>query len=85
MPRPKKTTVDQENNGSASSQISALTAEIVKLTEHLKANPKDYSSRRGLLKKVGKRKSLLRYLMSTNVDLYKSVAAENGLKIAVIM
>jgi small subunit ribosomal protein S15 len=82
MPRIKKSVVDAENNGSATAQISALTAEIVKLTGHLKANPKDYSSRRGLLKKVGRRKSLLRYLMSTDVDLYKAAIEANGLKLS---
>jgi small subunit ribosomal protein S15 len=82
MPRPKKSTaVSTISDGTPSAQITALTAEISKLTEHLKANPKDYSSRRGLLKKVGKRKSLLRYLQTNDQEEYKAVATANNLKI----
>ena len=83
MPRIKKSaSVVNVGDGSPSAQISALSAEILKLTEHLKANPKDYSSRRGLLKKVGKRKSLLRYLQSTDENEYIAVATANNLRIA---
>jgi small subunit ribosomal protein S15 len=75
-----KNKTNSADTGSASTQISALTAEIHKLTGHLKANPKDFSSRRGLLKKVGTRKSLLRYLARTDEVEYKSVIAANGLR-----
>jgi small subunit ribosomal protein S15 len=75
-----KEKVSGTDTGSPASQISALTAEILKLTEHLKVNPKDYSSRRGLLKKVGNRKSLLRYLQSNEIETYKEVILANGLR-----
>ncbi|MGL4757906.1 MAG: 30S ribosomal protein S15 [Patescibacteria group bacterium] len=82
MPRTKKSAaVVNSGDGSPSAQITALSAEILKLTDHLKANPKDYSSRRGLLKKVGKRKSLLRYLQSNDTKEYKAVAEANGLRV----
>ena len=61
-------------------QIAILTESILQLTEHLKINPKDFSSRRGLLKKVGKRKSLLRYLSSVSSARYKKTAMANNLK-----
>ncbi len=81
MPRTKKSSaVINSGDGTPSAQITALSAEIIKLTEHLKANPKDYSSRRGLLKKVGKRKSLLRYLQSNDTNEYYAVAEANNLK-----
>jgi small subunit ribosomal protein S15 len=80
MAKTTKASLSEANNGSASSQITALTAEILKLTEHLKANPKDYSSRRGLLKKVGNRKSLLRYLQSNDIEQYQEVILANGLR-----
>jgi small subunit ribosomal protein S15 len=81
MPRPKKSLASNSGEGTPSVQITALSAEIIKLTEHLKANPKDYSSRRGLLKKVGKRKSLLRYLQSNDNPEYRAVAEANNLRI----
>jgi small subunit ribosomal protein S15 len=61
-------------------QIAVLTEEIYNLTIHLKANPKDFSSRRGLLKKVGKRRSLLRYLSTVSQARYKKTLAVNSLK-----
>ena len=78
----KSSIVSKTDTGTPESQITALSSEILKLTEHLKANPKDYSSRRGLLKKVGTRKTLLRYLHSNDIDTYKAVAVANNLKVA---
>ena len=66
--------------GSTEVQISLLTTEIVNLTSHLKINPKDFSSRRGLLRKVGRRRSLLRYLSSVSPARYKKVLSVNSLK-----
>lgn len=82
MPKAKKTNVVSavSSDGTPSAQVTALSTEIIKLTEHLKANPKDYSSRRGLLKKVGRRKSLMRYLQTNDVEAYKAVALANNLK-----
>ncbi|STQ86513.1 30S ribosomal protein S15 [Helicobacter muridarum] len=58
------------DTGSSEVQIALLTHRISNLTEHLKSNPKDHSSRLGLLKLVGQRKSLLRYLKNKQYDLY---------------
>jgi len=72
--------IHKKDNGSPEVQIAILSQEVKKLTEHLKENPKDYSSRRGLLKKVGKRRSLLRYLSTVSNARYKKTLAANGLK-----
>jgi small subunit ribosomal protein S15 len=70
----------QTDNGSCEVQISILTTEIENLTSHLKTNPKDFSSRRGLLRKVGRRRSLLRYLSSVSQVRYKKVLSTNKIK-----
>ena len=64
---------DVKNTGSTEVQIAILTDEINNLTEHLKENKHDYHSKRGLLMKVGKRRSLLDYLKRTNVVSYREV------------
>ncbi len=61
------------DTGSSEVQIAILTARINELNEHLKANPKDHHSRRGLLKMVGKRKGLMKYLKRTNLDGYREL------------
>ena len=66
--------------GSAEVQIAILTEEIKNLTEHLKEHKHDFHSRRGLLKKVGKRRSLLNYLLKTDVKRYRDVVAKLGLR-----
>lgn len=76
----KKYQIHNQDSGSPEVQIAVLTQDITNLTEHLKENPKDVSSRRGLLKKVGKRKRLLRYLASEDTTRYKKVVAANSLK-----
>jgi len=75
-----KTKKHDTDTGSSAVQIAILTQEINNLTDHLKSNPKDFSSRRGLLKKVGKRRSLLRYLATVSVSEYKEVLKANALK-----
>jgi small subunit ribosomal protein S15 len=75
-----KTQIHGTDTGSAEVQISVLTMEITNLTTHLKINPKDFSSRRGLLRKVGKRRDLLRYLSSVSQIRYKKVLAANKIK-----
>lgn len=69
---------DAKDTGSSEVQIALLTHRIANLTQHLKANPKDHSSRLGLLKLVGQRKSLLKYIKKTKYDTYiKTIRALN--------
>ncbi|MDD6056514.1 MAG: 30S ribosomal protein S15 [Helicobacteraceae bacterium] len=71
---------DEKDTGSSAVQIALLSDRIKTLTEHLKANKKDHSSRLGLKKLVSKRKSLLSYLKRTNFKTYASVIEKLGLK-----
>lgn len=71
---------DAKDTGSAEVQIAILTNEINALTEHLKNNKQDKASKRGLLIKVGKRRSLLNYLLKTDVKRYRDVVAKLGLR-----
>lgn len=68
------------DTGSADVQISLLTARINHLAEHLRTHAKDHSSRRGLLKMVGKRNSLLKYLSSKQPERYQELIARLGLR-----
>ena len=68
------------DTGSPEVQVAVLTARIAELTEHLKANPKDHHSRRGLLKMVGKRRNLLKYLKNTDIDRYRALIERLGLR-----
>ena len=68
------------DTGSAEVQIAILTEEIKNLTEHLKEHKHDFHSRRGLLKKVGKRRSLLNYLVENDVTRYREVVKSLGLR-----
>lgn len=61
------------DTGSPEVQIAILTARIAELTEHLKSNPKDHHSRRGLLMMVGQRRGLLDYLKKTNLEGYRAL------------
>lgn len=70
----------EKDTGSADVQIALLTKRISELTEHLKINTKDHSSRRGLLKMVATRRSLLDYLKGTASDRYQSVVEKLGLR-----
>lgn len=72
-----KSTTD---TGSAESQIALFTHRINHLTEHLKINKKDHGSRLGLLKLVGKRRKLLTYLHDTEIERYRSIVKELGLR-----
>ncbi len=71
---------DDKDTGSSEVQIALLSQRIADLTEHLKANPKDHSSRLGLLKLVGQRKSLLAYLKKTQYNRYAKLIGELKLK-----
>ena len=68
------------DTGSPEVQVAILTARILELTEHLKANPKDHHSRRGLLKMVGQRRSLLSYLKQVDIERYRSIIARLGIR-----
>ena len=71
---------DAKDTGSPEVQIAILTKEINALTEHLKNNKQDKASKRGLLMKVGKRRSLLDYLKRTNVVSYREVIKKLNLR-----
>ena len=71
---------DEKDTGSPEVQIAILTKEIEALTEHLKNNKQDKHSKRGLLMKVGKRRSLLDYLVKTDVKRYRAVVNKLGLR-----
>ena len=66
--------------GSPEVQVAILTARIQELTEHLKANPKDHHSRRGLLKMVGQRRGLLDYLKKIDIERYRSLIERLGIR-----
>ncbi|MCI9415967.1 MAG: 30S ribosomal protein S15 [Eubacterium sp.] len=68
------------DTGSPEVQIAILTARIQELTEHLKANPKDHHSRRGLLKMVGQRRGLLAYLKKVDIERYRSLIERLGIR-----
>lgn len=69
-----------KDSGSPEIQIALLTERINELTEHLKRHSKDFSSRRGLLKLVGKRRRLLNYLKDTDLNGYRKIVEELGLR-----
>ena len=71
---------DEKDTGSPEVQIAILTNEINALTEHLKNNKQDKASKRGLLIKVGKRRSLLNYLVKNDVKKYRDVVSKLGLR-----
>ena len=63
----------EKDTGSPEVQIAILTARINELTEHLKQNPHDHHSRRGLLKMVGNRRNLLNYLIKNDINRYRAI------------
>jgi small subunit ribosomal protein S15 len=68
------------DTGSADLQIAMLTDRINQLTEHLKSNQKDHSSRRGLLKMIGRRKRLLSYIQKQDQERYQKLIARLGIR-----
>jgi small subunit ribosomal protein S15 len=88
MPLPKdvKSTIIAEykrgdnDTGSAEVQIALLTQRIRDLTEHLKLHKKDHHTRRGLLKLVGQRRRLTNYLKKTDIERYRTVIAQLGIR-----
>ena len=76
----KKYARNEKDTGSAEVQIAILTEEINDLTEHLKEHTHDYHSRRGLLKKVGQRRNMLNYLAKKDVQRYREIVKQLGLR-----
>ena len=68
------------DTGSAEVQIALLTARVNELTEHLRSHPKDHHSRRGLLKLVGRRRRFLQYLQKRDLEGYRKLIEELGLR-----
>lgn len=69
-----------EDRGSAPVQVAILTARINDLTDHFRKHPKDHHSRRGLLKMVGRRRRLLEYLKREDLERYRSLIEDLGLR-----
>ncbi|MCD8131714.1 MAG: 30S ribosomal protein S15 [Lachnospiraceae bacterium] len=82
----KKTTIMNEyartpgDTGSPEVQVAVLTARINELTEHLKANPKDNHSRRGMYKMIGQRRGLLDYLKRKDIERYRALIEKLGIR-----
>ena len=72
--------LNDTDTGRDAVQVALLTTRIIGLTEHLKANKKDYSTKRGLLKLVGRRKRLLSYIERRDVKRYRELIAELNLR-----
>lgn len=70
----------ENDTGSPEVQIAILTSRINTLNEHLKNNPKDHHSRRGLLKMVGHRRNLLAYLQKKDINRYRAIVDKLGLR-----
>jgi len=76
----RKFQIHSEDTGSPEVQIAILTKRIEYLTSHFKIHKKDFHSRRGLLKLVGRRRHLLNYLKSKDIDRYRKLIQELGLR-----
>ena len=76
----KKYARHEGDTGSPEVQIAVLTKRINDLTEHLRVNKKDHHSRRGLLKMVGQRRNLLNYLTKIDIERYRAIIAELGIR-----
>ncbi len=76
----KKHGKSEKDTGSSEGQIALFTHRINHLTEHLKKNRKDFNTERSLVKLVGKRRSLLDYLMKTDILRYRAIVKELGLR-----
>lgn len=70
----------ETNTGSIEAQVAILTKKINHISEHLKGNKKDFSTQRGLMQMVGKRKSLLAYLTKHDLESYRSLIEKLGLR-----
>ena len=72
--------IHENDTGSPEVQIAILTEKIKNLTEHLKVNPKDFHSRRGLQMMVGKRRNLLNYLTKKDINRYRAIIEKLGIR-----
>ena len=85
LPEAKKEIIDrfklsENDTGSSEVQIALLSSRITYLTEHFKVHKKDHHSRRGLLKLVGQRRRLLKYVKSKDVERYRKIIKELGIR-----
>ncbi len=71
---------NEQDTGTSEVQIAIFSTRIRALTEHLKSNPTDHATRRGLLKLVGKRRRLLNYLIETDIERYRAITRELGIR-----
>jgi small subunit ribosomal protein S15 len=76
----KEYQLDENDTGSPEVQIAILTHRISELTEHLKANKKDHSSRRGLYKMIRRRRGLLNYLKDRDIERYRQIIERTGIR-----
>ena len=76
----KEYAVHEGDTGSPEVQIAILSARIAELTEHLKANPKDNHSRRGMQQMIGKRRKFLNYLLKNDIERYRSIIERLGIR-----
>lgn len=76
----RKYQLHETDRGSAPVQIALLTERINHLTDHFRSHPKDHHGRRGLLMMVGKRRRLLEYLRRTDLERYRELIADLGLR-----
>jgi small subunit ribosomal protein S15 len=76
----KKHGKSENDSGSPEGQVALFTARINHLTEHLKKNRKDYSTERALVAMVGKRKNILNYLKKKDIERYRAIIAELGIR-----
>ena len=76
----KKYGKDAKDTGSTAVQVAMMSKKISELTEHLKSNKNDFATKRGLLMMVGKRKRLLSYLKSRNLDEYRELVKKLGIR-----
>jgi len=76
----KEFQIHENDTGSVEVQIALLTARIKHLTEHLKKHPKDFHSRRGLMKMIGRRRKLLKYLRRTKPEVYRELIIKLGIR-----
>jgi len=79
----KKFKIHDQDTGSAEVQIAILTEEVKRLTEHLQNHKKDFSSRRGLIKKVGQRRRLLKFLQRDNLESFQQIVKKLKLKVKI--
>ena len=76
----KEYAIQEGDTGSVEVQVAILTECINRLTEHMKKNPKDFHSNRGLLMMVGKRRNFLEYLKRTDVNRYRNLITKLGIR-----